>query len=178
MKQDRFLIGILVGIGVLVVAAFVLFFVRQSQLNYVADDTPAGVVQNYVLALNKGNYQKAYAYLASGQYKPTYDEFRQPFITKMNNLSASDIQIGETSLIDQTAVVSLVASNYYNGPIERSNSTEQAMLKKENGQWKISQMIQPYWFYDWYQEKYPAPITQPIPTQAPTSTVPPTPTAQ
>ena len=64
MKQDRFLIAILAGIGLLVVAAFVLFFVRQSNLNYVSDDTPEGVVQNFVLALHKGDYEKAYAYLA------------------------------------------------------------------------------------------------------------------
>jgi len=173
MKQDRFLIGILVGIGVLVVAAFVLFFVRQSQLNYAAEDTPAGVIQNYVLALHKGDYQKAYAYLAEGQDKPTYDDFRKPFITKMNNISQSDIQIGDTTLMDQEAVVSLVSSSYYDGPITRYNMTETATLKKVNGQWKITLMVQPYWYYDWYQSKGPV---QAIP--APTSVPLPTPTAQ
>jgi hypothetical protein len=153
MKQDRFLIGILVGIGVLVVAAFVLFFMRQSQMNYVADDTPAGVVQNYVLALHKGDYQKAYGYLAAGQDKPTYDEFRKPFVTKMNSISSADIQIQETIPMDKEAVVKLVFSNNYDGPYNSYRSTEQADLKLENGLWKISSMPQPYWFYDWYQPK-------------------------
>jgi hypothetical protein len=173
MKQDRFLIGILIGIGVLVVAAFVLFFVRQSQLNYVAEDTPAGVVQNYVLALHKGNYQKAYAYLAEGDYKPTYDEFRRPFITKQIDIGSADIQMGETNYLDQDAVVSLVTSSYYGGISESYNRTDTAQLRKVNGQWKIILMIQPYWFYDWYQPKNPTPIMAP-----PTATPMPTPTAQ
>ena len=180
MKQDRFLIAILVGIGVLVVAAFALFFARQSQMNYVADDTPAGVLQNYVLALHKDNYQKAYAYLAEGKDKPTFDEFRKPFITKMNNISSADIQIGETVLMDQEAVVNLVSSSY-NGPYDRYNTSQTATLKKENGQWKITLMTQPYWYYDWYQPKYP-PSTLPLPAPTlqptPASTLPPTPTAQ
>jgi hypothetical protein len=179
MKQDRFLIAILAGIGVLVVAAFVLFFVRQSQLNYTTDDTPGGVVQNYILALHKGDYQKAYAYLAEGKDKPTYDEFRRPFITKMNNISQADIQIGETVLLDQEAVVSLVSSSYYDGPYRSYNTTERATLKKENNQWKMTQMVQPYWFYDWYQAKYPpAPIYPPNPAPTSTPTLSVTPTVQ
>jgi len=44
MKQDRFLVGILVGIGVLVVIALGLFFTRQDKQEYISDDTPKGVV--------------------------------------------------------------------------------------------------------------------------------------
>ena len=153
MKQDRFLFGILVGIGVLVGAAFALFFIRQSQMNYVADDTPAGVVQDYVLALHKGDYQKAYDYLADGKDKPTYDEFCRPFITKMNSISSADVQIRETVLLNQEAVVTLVFSGYYDAPYGASRSTEQATLKLQNGHWKISMMPSPYWYYDWYQAK-------------------------
>ena len=53
MKQDRFLTGILIGIVVLVVVALAVFFTRKDNLNYVSDDTPAGVVQNYVVAVHK-----------------------------------------------------------------------------------------------------------------------------
>ena len=57
MKQDRFLIGILVGIGVLVVIALALFFTRRDQQEYVADDTPEGVVHNYALAVFREEYE-------------------------------------------------------------------------------------------------------------------------
>ena len=79
MKQDRFLIGILVGIGVLVVLALGLFFTRQDTQEYQTDDTPEGVVHNYVLALYRGDHEKAYGYLAEGENKPSYNEFREPF---------------------------------------------------------------------------------------------------
>ena len=79
MKKDRFLIGILVGIGILAVLAIVLFSTRQTKATYVADDNPAGVVQNYVLALYKMDYPRAYGYLAEGQGKPDLASFRQSF---------------------------------------------------------------------------------------------------
>jgi hypothetical protein len=56
MKQDRFLLGILVGIGVLIVVALALFFTRQDNQDYVSDTTPEGVVHNYALALYKDDY--------------------------------------------------------------------------------------------------------------------------
>ncbi|MBW2589509.1 MAG: hypothetical protein JRD71_02105, partial [Deltaproteobacteria bacterium] len=65
MKKDRFLIGILVGIGVLITAALVVFFTRQGDgQTYMQESTPDGVVHNYVLALQQGDFQKAYGYLS------------------------------------------------------------------------------------------------------------------
>ena len=37
MKQDRFLIGILIGIGVLIVVALTIFFTRQNKQTYMSD---------------------------------------------------------------------------------------------------------------------------------------------
>ena len=70
MKQDRFLIGILVGVAVLVVVAVGVFFLRQNDQTYIAEDTPDGVVHNYVLAIQLGDYDRAYGYLAEGEGKP------------------------------------------------------------------------------------------------------------
>ena len=49
MKQDKFLTGILIGVGALVVLALVLFFTRQDKRDYLPEDTPEGVAHNYVL---------------------------------------------------------------------------------------------------------------------------------
>jgi len=52
MGKDRFLLGILLAIAALALLAVILFLTRQSgQQGYVADDTPEGVLRNYVLAL-------------------------------------------------------------------------------------------------------------------------------
>ena len=85
MKQDKFLTGILIGVGALVVLALVLFFTRQDKEEYLSDDTPEGVAHNYVLAVLNKDYEKAYGYLADLEHKPTYEEFRQSFLNGMVN---------------------------------------------------------------------------------------------
>ena len=69
MKQDRFLVGILIFIGLLVVAALALFFIRKDTQVYAADDTPDHIVPNYVLAVQKQDFQRAYNYLADKRRK-------------------------------------------------------------------------------------------------------------
>ena len=60
MKQDRFLTGILIGIGVLIVISVALFFMRKdSQLTYLDDTKPENVVHNYAVAVYKKDYDKA-----------------------------------------------------------------------------------------------------------------------
>ncbi|MBK9603915.1 MAG: hypothetical protein IPO36_19085 [Anaerolineales bacterium] len=80
MKQDRFLIGILAGIGVLILLALVLFFTRkEDKREYMTADSPEAVVYNYVLAITNDDYKKAYSYLAEKEHKPSYEQFRQSF---------------------------------------------------------------------------------------------------
>jgi hypothetical protein len=151
VKQDRFLIAILAGIVVLVVAAFVLFFARQANLNYVNDDNPAGVLQNYVLALHKGDYQKAYNYLASSKDKPAFEDFRRPFMMKETDISQADIQVGTVNLVEDEATVELLTAHFGDSPFSSYRNSERATLKKEQGFWKIREMPYPYWQYNWYQ---------------------------
>ena len=64
MKQDRFLTGILIGIGILIIAALAVFFVRKDSQTYVPDDVPEGVVHNYVVAVLNKDYEKAFVLAA------------------------------------------------------------------------------------------------------------------
>ena len=48
MKRDKFLLGILVGIVLLVVVALVLFFNRKDNLTYSEGKEPTDVVNNYL----------------------------------------------------------------------------------------------------------------------------------
>jgi len=97
MKQDKFLIGILIGIGALILLALALFFLRKDgRMDYVADDNPEGVVNNYVLAVLNKDYQKAYGYLADLENKPTYEQFRQSFFNGMVNPTDAGNQVGGT----------------------------------------------------------------------------------
>jgi hypothetical protein len=153
MKKDRFLIGILVGIGVLAVLAIVLFSTRQTKATYVADDNPAGVVQNYVLALYKLDYPRAYGYLAEGQGKPDLASFRQTFTAQRFDISNYGLQVGDVSINADYASVSVTLINAGNGPFNDVNRNIQSVvLRRQSGVWKITDnMPYPYWDYSWYQ---------------------------
>jgi hypothetical protein len=153
MKQDKFLTGILIGIGVLILLALVLFFVRRdSKRDYVADSTPDGVVHNYVLAVLNKDYQKAYSYLADLEHKPTYEEFRQSFFNGNINTSNVGVDVGAVDINKDEATVTL--SMYYNNndPFSNRYSTpDRALLVKQNGVWKLNSMPYQFWSYNWYQ---------------------------
>ena len=153
MKQDRFLLGILIGIGVLILAALIVFFSRQNQQTYGPEDTPNGVVHNYILAVLNGNYQKAYGYLADLEYKPSYDTFRRSFATGTVNPSDTGVTIGKTDVTGEDATVEVNTMNTQNDPFSSEyNNTGSADLVKQNGGWKILSMTAyNLWDFNWYQ---------------------------
>lgn len=154
MKQDKFLTGILIGIGALILLALALFFLRKdSQREYMTDSTPEGVTHNYVLAVLNKDYQKAYGYLADLENKPTYEQFRQSFFNGMVNPSDAGVEIGAAEISGDEAVVTLSVYYSANSPFEsRYASQDRALLVKQDGAWKLSAMPYNFWFYDWYQE--------------------------
>ena len=153
MKQDRFLTGILVGIGLLVVVALAVFFTRKDSQTYVPDDTPEGVVHNYVLALLKKDYEKAYGYLADLDHKPTHDEFRKSFLNGIVNPNNGAVDIGTSETTRDEASVEVTMINNASDPFSTGyRDTQRAILVKQNGAWKISSMPTYYfWDYSWYQ---------------------------
>ena len=159
MKQDRFLIGILVGIGVLVVIALALFFTRQDKQEYVADDTPEGVVHDFALALFKDDYERAYTYLAEAENKPTYNEFRQAFFNHYVDPSNAGLEIGNTEFVGEEAYVKVYLIYNPSDPFSSGyRNTDTAHLERQNGQWKLLQMPYNFWSYNWYQ-----PTPEPVP---------------
>jgi hypothetical protein len=153
MKQDKFLTGILIGIGVLILLALGLFFARQDKRVYMADTTPDGVVHNYVLAILNKDYQKAYGYLADLKNKPTYEEFRQSFFNGMVNSNDTGVDVGSVEINKDEAVVSL--SVYYSNSdpfSSRYASQDRALLVNQNGEWKLNSMPSNFWGYNWYQQ--------------------------
>jgi hypothetical protein len=159
MKQDRFLLGILLFIVLLVIAAVALFFIRQDTQSYLPEDTPDGVIYNYALALQNGDFEHAYSYLADQKNKPDYTYFRQAFLSRQLDLSSNAIRVGEVANIDDTeALVTVTVLYASSGPFaEGWSSTETATLLLQDGSWKISYMPYPYWGWDWYQV-LPAPV--------------------
>lgn len=156
MKQDRFLTGILIGIVILVVAALAVFFTQKDNLNYVTEDTPEGVVQNYVVALHKRDFEKAYTYLADLPGKPTPELFRSSFLNHNVDPTSAGLEIGKAEIIGDTASVALGVINSPNDPFSSGyRNADYAQLVKQNNSWKIKQLPYNFWSYDWFQ---PTPV--------------------
>lgn len=62
-SYDKFLVAIVVGAGLLIVAAFAIMLLRPKA-EYHSEDSPEGIAHNYLLAVQKGDYERAYGYLA------------------------------------------------------------------------------------------------------------------
>ena len=159
MKQDRFLTGILVGIATLVVIALVVFFLRQNSQSYISEDAPEGVVHNYVLAVLNDDYEKAYAYLADLDHKPTYEQFRDAFITGVVNPSNATVDIGDSEITDDTASVEVALIYTPSDPFSTGyRDVQRAVLVRQGGAWKLSS-LPCYYFWDcsWYPQETPVP---------------------
>jgi len=155
MKQDRFLTGILIGIGVLIVVALAVFFTRKDTQVYVSEDTPEGIVHNYVLAVLNKDYQKAYGYLADLEYKPHYEEFRRAFLNREVNPEGQAVDIGESTITGDEAVVDLALIYNSSDPFSTGyRNVQSASLVKQNGAWKLTSMPQyNFWGYNWYTKQ-------------------------
>ena len=154
MKQDRFLTGILIGIGLLVVLALVVFFTRKDSQTYVAEDTPEGVAHNYVVAILDKEYEKAYGYLAELKYKPTYEQFRDSFLKGMVNPDNMAIDLGKSEVDNDTASVEVTLIYNSSDPFSTGyrDTSQRAMLVKQSGAWKVTAMPYNFWDYSWYSE--------------------------
>jgi hypothetical protein len=154
MKQDRFLTGILVGIAALVVIALVVFFLRQNTQSYISEESPEGVVHNYVLAVLNDDYEKAYGYLAELDNKPTYEQFRDAFLTGVVNPSNAAVDIGDSDVTEETASVEVALIYNPSDPFSTGyRDVQRAILVRQGSAWKLSSMPGYYfWEYSWYSQ--------------------------
>jgi len=151
MKQDRFLMIILGGIGLLVIFAVVLFFIRQEPQDYGSEQNPEGVVRNYLLAIQKGDYQRAYLYLHEGEDKPDFALYQQSYLQSEGDIARAAVQLGEVEIVGNQARIDMIIIHTSNDPFSRTwDQAATALLTLQNGEWRIVNMPYPYWGWDWY----------------------------
>lgn len=151
MKNDRFLTVILIVIAVLVLASVATFFLKQDNVAYLPEDTPEGIVHNYILAISDADYERAYTYLADKENKPDFDAFESNFLFYENNVG---YKIGRTTVSGNSAYVEVTVLENQKGIFfDRYDYIERAHLLKEDGEWKLIQMPYAYWSWEWYEEK-------------------------
>ena len=153
MRQDRFLLGILIGIAVLAVAAVLVFFTRQEQVAYRPGQEPDDVVHNYVLAVMNKDYDRAYGYLADLTGKPTFEEFRQAFAVGRVMPGQNGIRIGEPEISGDSASVAVTTIYQQSDPFSSGyGELGSAQLLRQQGSWRISSMpAYEVWDFAWYQ---------------------------
>jgi hypothetical protein len=159
MRQDRFLIGILAGIGILVVLALALFFARRGTLDYGPEDTPEGVTRNFVVAIKKGDYDRAYAYLANFENKPDSFAFRQTYQQlQAAEVASTGVEVGATTMEAERAFVQLSMLRGGGGLFnDVYRDQQQVELLLDGGAWKIKSMPYPFWNYSWTETVKPEP---------------------
>lgn len=183
IRQDRFLLGILVGIGLLVILAVGLSFSRQGAVSYGPEDTPEGVFQNYIIAIGKGDYERAFGYVAPPNAlpgttppvnPPDFNRFQQYFLGEIHaQLANTGAQISGSRIVGSTAFLNITLIQTSGDPFRAVNRQYlQAQLVFYKNAWKITQAPYPYWSYDWSAPQ--AKGVPPLP--APTSSVTLTPT--
>lgn len=157
MKQDRFLLAILVFIALLVASAVGVYFLRPGEQGYLPGTTPENVAQNYVLAIQNKEYKKAYSYLQEQENTPSFSEFRATFLKQHSSLSETALQIAGVIEQDGRATLDIII---FHGGREPFDSTwkeySTALLEKEDGTWKITYFPTPYWGWDWDSKSRPA----------------------
>jgi hypothetical protein len=159
MRQDRFLLGILIGIAVLVVAAVSLFFARRGTLAYGPEDTPAGVTRNYIVALKKNELDRALGYLAEFEGRPDSFAFRQTFQQyQASEVAGTGVEVGEETVDGERAFVqvSMIRGGGLFNDVYRD--TQSAELVRQGGAWKVKNMPYPFWNFSWVEPVKPEPV--------------------
>jgi hypothetical protein len=159
MKQDRFLIAVVSVILVLIIASLTIFFLRNDKQTYRPEDTPQGIVYNYLLALERSDYQRAFEYIVDEENKGTFDEFQDAYLAQQRAISTIAISIGSTDRTGDKAAVTLYLNHSGNGPFGSGwRETGTAVLTQNpTGEWKISNMPYPFWPPNLYPMKVPTP---------------------
>ncbi|MEJ5241837.1 MAG: hypothetical protein WHS87_11625 [Anaerolineales bacterium] len=154
MKKDRFLLGILIGIGILVLLAVVrVLTYSPAEMTYGEETTPQGVVHNYLVAVYRQEYERAYSYLADKAKKPTLDGFRRSFLMGMVDPKQAMVQVGKAEIVDETQArvevnIIYVSSDPFGGSY---SNVQYAFLVRQDGAWKIESMPYPFWDGSWYE---------------------------
>ncbi len=139
-------------VGLLAIAALVVGLVAAGKAKVLPEDSPEGVVQGFLLAVQASDYKKAYDYLGSKlKSNCAYDRFlEQRPGGKVEEMQAT---LAGTKTFDGQAEVKILVTQFRtSGPFmapfdSPANSyPETFILAQEDGKWRFVRMPWPlYW---------------------------------
>ncbi len=134
-SHDRFFWGMLLVLFLLALVALGVAWKRSQNVHYRAENSPKDVVYNYLLAVQRRDWEQAYQRLGAMPCKPSLDEF----ISDMSGFrlyTAVDI---EDEMIEGDRAWVTISFHNESGPFDpyTYRETDNVTLERENGQWKI-----------------------------------------
>jgi hypothetical protein len=155
-SSSRLLLGFGIGIAVLVIITVVLALaLGQKNAPLMDSDTPEGVVQRFLLAVQSKDYPAAYNYLLPPD--TTADDKSPPRTFEWFSSSAQNVSnntwkasLGKTSINGENASVEITLEVFVSGgpfgnPIRSQNII--FSLKKVGSAWLITSPTDMYWLY-------------------------------
>ena len=140
-STNRWLIIFGTIIGALVIVAVILVLTAKNNTSLLAENSPEGVVQRYVLALKDGDFQTAYTYLSNtAQASMPYSTWK-PIPPSPGN-PTWQATIGKATIHGTAATVNVNVDKFYPSSGLNSSSSSQTLvfqLIKQNDGWKINQ---------------------------------------
>ncbi len=151
MRTDRFLLGILIATGLLVLTALIVFFLRQPHEGYLEGGGPREVVNNYVVALRLGDFERAAGFLARNANTPDARKMQADLaMGQTQQIRRLVVEIGEPTTQEEEAWVPVkVIFPGFKLVDNPSGTSFTALLARQNGEWRIREMPYPFWSYAW-----------------------------
>jgi hypothetical protein len=157
-QPDRFLIGIVAGLVVLLIVAAISVLLLRQPVQDLPADSPGGTVQRFYRALQSKDYAGAYNYLSDQmERKPTLAQFTNYntsyYSGEYDNNTQQRIQTDKVTVTGDDATVPVDFTTYYNsgGPFGGSGdytNTEVFSLHRGNGTWLITILPSRYMPYN------------------------------
>jgi hypothetical protein len=158
LNSNKLLIGIAFGILLLVIAAFIIVLNRPEP-EYLSENSPDDVAHNYLLAIQEGNYERAFRYLSPDlEYPAGFEAFvdgieNSPWEFQINEDVALVIE-STAMTTNQRATVTVRQTTFTNAGLFSGDPNSQTFalrLENQNGQWKLIDGDM-YWSYCWGDE--------------------------
>ncbi|MBM3941994.1 MAG: hypothetical protein FJ316_03540 [SAR202 cluster bacterium] len=144
--SSKWLVGAALVIAALIIASVaVALFNRSREQTLFPEDSPTGVVQRYLLAIQEEDTRKAYDYLGKDlRNRCTYDHFREStrWLVRQDSNDSRDTQValeGERAVNDGMEVRVRITEFNVSAPfnVNEYSHNENYLLKKEDGAWKF-----------------------------------------
>ncbi len=153
-SSNRWLIAFVAGIVILVVATIALVLSTRPGVSLLPENTPQGVVQRFLLAIQDNDYEKAYRYLSLTDDKGAKISYDQWLTSKPypsgSSPSSWKATLGKTMATGERATVEVTIDVFRpSGPFENAVRSQQVFfqLTRTGESWLITSPPNLYWIY-------------------------------